>query len=682
MSLYRTVVAGFLGMAMIAAAQTPQAELRFPRSVTEKAGPENSIETRPNIKQPFVVLVKNLTEQERTFTVELEIPADARTKGSKAVKMTSTVTLGAQKSTNVTFTAPPPPKKEEPPKTPAEAKKEAEAALKPEPPAGIPVPISIVGNRREFVFIVRVKNAMNESALGSTKERTVSITVQHPSRYLSEPDVTLQGTGSRRDLVAIVGAPPRKTDATPDLVEQDFEPSVDVRFEFPPQIGLKVANLPEGSYRRPISKTGQQVTLRAENLPYQGTPDVPVKYHFTVDGYPRAFNYSSNVRRAIDLLDTAANKEKRLRTSAVRLYPVGTTTKIRTLEALVTSGTDAVPRIATLPTTDLRFRVETDNEADNSSLQLRIARAGKLVRPTVDLDPDEIIDLGLPKEQRVWLDPAGPDGALFVANTTADHVASVDVSALRGLHELQAVLVEPDPLGGGVPKETKTSYYVVVDETPPPADDIRIAPFPKRLERGKPLPVFVTASDPETFIDKVSVVVGRPGPDGKIIPPDALVVDAVETALGWVAQVPLPVPAPVPPPPPGAPPVAKVPVPPIDITVVATNEVGLSTAKVVRIELVEPLGATLEISVLRGGRPQPDTPVVLIDGEGKQKGAGKTDKKGVIVFTNLPPGVYKATALKEDSSYGLAGYAATTIPDPPPPPTKPIPLIMDLRKRR
>jgi len=465
-------------------------------------------------------------------------------------------------------------------------------------------------------------------------------------------------------------------------VERDFEPAVDVRFEFPPQLGLKVANLPAGSYRRPISRTGQNVTLRAENLPFAGTPDVPVKYHFTVDGYPRAFNYSSNVRRAIDVLDTAANKEKRVTASAVRLHPIGTSTKIKALEALVTSGaTTDVPRFATLPAKELRFRVETDNEADNSNLVLRIARAGAMVRPTVDLDPDEIIDLGLPKEQRVWLDVAGADDSLIVANTTADHVASVDVSALRGLHELQAVLREPDPLNPAVIKETKTSYYVVVDETPPPVDDIRIAPFPKRLERGKPLPVFVTASDPETFIDKVSVVVGKPGPDGKF-PPEALVVDAIETGLGWIAQVPLPVPPPAPPPPPGAPPVKKEPIPPIDITVVATNEVGLSTAKVVRIELVEPLGATIELTVLRGGRPQPDTPVTLVDADGKEKGAGKTNKKGVIVFTNMPPGVYKATALKEDASYGLAGYVAMQVPDPPPPPTKPIPVTMDLRKRR
>ena len=421
------------------------------------------------------------------------------------------------------------------------------------------------------------------------------------------------------------------------------------------------------------------MTLLAENIPYQGAADVRVRYFFTVDGYPRAFTYWSNIRRAVELIDTTANEEKRDRDSAVRMYPVGTTAKIKALETAINSGTVVTPRYATLPTKDLRFRVETDNEADQSNLVLRIARAGTLVRPVTELDPDEVIDLGLPKEQRVWLNPDGEN--IFVANTTADHVASVDVSALRGPHELQAVLREPNPENPADVKETKLSYRLIVDETPPPAEDIRIAPFPPRLERGKPLPVFVTASDPETFIERVAVVVGKPGPDGKF-PPDAILVEAEKLALGWSAQVPLPVPPPAPPPPPGTPPAKKEPIPPFDITVIAENEVGLSTARVIRIELVEPLGGTIELTVLRGGRPQPDTPVTLVDADGKEKGAGKTNKKGVILFTNLPPGVYKASALKEDASYGLAGFVATQVPDPPPPPTKPIPVTMNLVKRR
>src|SRR5262249_42857736 len=156
----------------------------------------------------------------------------------------------------------------------------------------------------------------------------------------------------------------------------------------------------------------------------------------------------------------------------------------------------------------------------------------------------------------------------------------------------------------------------------------------------------------------VTVVVGKPGPDGKF-PPEAVTAEAVQTQLGWVAQVPLPTPAPPPPPPPGTPPAPKAPVPPIDLTVIAENEVGLATPKVVRIELVEPRGATLEVHVERGGRPQPGAAVTLIDAEGKQKGAGVTNAKGVILFENLPPGVYKTSAVKEDSSYGLSAFVAT-----------------------
>src|SRR5262249_7210176 len=386
---------------------------------------------------------------------------------------------------------------------------------------------------RTFAFKVRVKDDQGNPPA----ERTVRITIQHPSKYLQEPDVTLEGTGRRRDLTALI-----------TLKNEPLIPPVDVKFEFPPQLGLKADARGAGSYRRKLEKPGQQVTMRAENLALTAV-DVPVKFYFTVDGYPRAFNYSSNVRRAIEV-NPAANKEKRLTAPAVRLIPIGTGPKYQAMEARVVSGTTTTPRVATLPTKELRFRVEVDNEAPGSVLGLRIARSGALVRAT-DLDPDEVIDLGLAKDERVWLDPAGPDGALLATNTIGDHIATVDVSALRGSHELQAVLKEPDATSPTKVKEFKSSYTLVVDDTPPPAGDIRLGTFPKRLGRRQPLPVFVVASDAETAIGRVGVVLGKPGPDGKL-PPDAPVTFAERTPLGWVAQVPMPAtppPAPAPPPP-------------------------------------------------------------------------------------------------------------------------------------
>jgi hypothetical protein len=628
------------------------------------------LDVRPNTKQPFYIMLKNTTAVQRTYVVDVVGLKGTNLQASKRI------TLEANESKPIAFEPPPPPKKEEPAKTPAEAKKEAEEAAKAEPSAGVPVKTAKLGTGKQgFGFVIRVrKEDAMKGLTPAMPDRPVTITILDPSTYMTEPYVELQGSGGRRGLLATVGTAPFKMEGAKG--EVDLSPSVEVAMVFPPQLALKASDLGAGSYRRSLSRTGQKVDLSAGNLPLTSSP-AQVKFHFNVDGYPRAFTYSVNARREINE-DRKKNKVDRDVSPAVRMFPADNSPKSRALAPQVVSGTLQSPRLATLPSKALRFRIEVDNEPPDAVLLLRIDRSG--LRDFAD--PDEVMDLAEPKDKRVWLDVAGPDGALVVTNTVADRVAEVDVSALRGAHELQAVLkYTVKEATGDRPKEDKFVYNLIVDDTPPPAADIKVGPFPKRLERGKPLPVFISAIDPDTLIERVAVVVGKPGPDGKF-PPEAVTVEAVQTTLGWVAQVPLPTPAPPPPPPPGSPPPPKVPVPPIDLTVIAENEVGLVTPKVVRIELVEPRGATLEVHVERGGRPQPGAAVTLIDGEGKQKGAGVTNAKGVILFENLPPGVYKISSVKEDSSYGLSAYAATTIPDPPPPPEKPIPVLMPLAKRR
>ena len=138
MSLYRPALAGILGLAIAATAQEPDAIL----TLTQGGAAKDSVEVRPNSKQTFKVNVKNNSKQEETFTVELEIPVAGMTPDKPGIVLRKQVTLGGGKDANVAFEPPAPPKKEEPPKTPAEGKKEAEAALKPEPPEGTPVPVS------------------------------------------------------------------------------------------------------------------------------------------------------------------------------------------------------------------------------------------------------------------------------------------------------------------------------------------------------------------------------------------------------------------------------------------------------------------------------------------------------------------------------------------------------------
>jgi hypothetical protein len=648
----------------------------------EGATTDLNIAGRPNTKQPFYVLVKNISKVRRTFVVEL-VSLDA---GAAVLSKSEDIVLEENASGIAKFSPPAPPKKEEA-KTPAEAKKEAAEAMKAEPPAGIPIKLAKLADDGTigFGFKVRVSNKAPAGGLTVTvPDKLVTLTILNPSAYLEEPVVSLEGDVAKRGIRADVKSKSRI--GMGRTREETFEPPVEVNFLFPPQLALKPADRRAGTYQRAITESGQLVTLRA-NLPaIKGTDSV--RFNLTVDGFPRAYAYSLDPARPVrpTLAENRITADKEV---AVRMFPADASPKSQALAAQVMSRpvTLKLYDLFTLPSKALRVRVEVDNEPPGSTLLLRVDRnPGRAFKLEDRPDPDEVIPLGFPKDQRVYLDLAGAGGSLVMANTVADHVATVDVSDLRGRHELQAALRYADPVKPMETKEARFSFNLVVDDTPPPPDDIRVGPFPKRHVKGKLLPVIVTASDPDSGIERVGVFVGKPTPEGKV-PPDAAVVIAERTPLGWVAQVPVPVPPPPPPaPPPPAPPPKKEPFPPFDITVIAENGVGLSTAKVIRIELVEPPGGTIRLLVERGGRPQPGTPVTLRDVAGAEKGVGTTGdgtkgtEKGVVYFRNLPPGVYKMTALKEDSSLGLAGIAAAQIPDPPS--DKPVEVVLPLAKRR
>jgi hypothetical protein len=676
--------AGFFALAAAALAQDPpkagapaeygkNTRAKVTLSLTSKGSAPTTLTSRPNNQvKVFVVIDHDAPVPEKTYRVQLIGPKETTLAPAKTVTVT--------KGTPLPLAFEPPAPKKDAPKKEEPAPKKDDAAPPAEPAPGFPLPVTAPGDgTRSFKFIIRVTN--DPPRAGETPDDfEQTLVVQNPPAYIAEPQVYLTGAGTRgKGVVATVKAEDKKPDpAKPDAPKVDeFVPKVPVNLVFPSQLGVRTTELRAGTYSRDIFRTGQTVELSANNLPLTRRTD-KVKFHLDIDGYARAFTYTLDVNR---LVSTTAS-ENRIQpdprvTPLVRLYPVSASKRARDISDQVTSGTLATPKYPTLPVKDLRFKIEVDNAPGNATLELKVDRAGNRSFAA----PDETLELGGPRDVKVWLDP-GTDGGLWtLTNAVADHVKGVDVSALRGAHALQAVLRIPN-----LPQEQwpRAEYTLLVDDTPPPAEDVDFdyTKFPKRHVKGVPLEVRVQADDPESEVEKVTFYLGKPGPDGKIPDGTPKFVGVRQNVYGrdlnlWVAQVELPAPAPADP---KAPPAPPAPPKAVEVTAVAENGVGLQTPRVVRIELVDPKGGTIHATVKRGGRPQADVEVTLRDAEGKEKGVVKTKADGVARFINLPPGPYRLYAGKPDASTGLIGNTVVTIPDPPL--TRPMEIDLDMAKRR
>ena len=517
-------VAGLFALTVAAFAQDAK-EAKITLSLTPDGKTPTTPVVRPNGQHKLFVVIDHTADlAEKTYKVQLIGPKETTLAAPKTV----TVTKG--KPLALAF-EPPAPKKDAPKKDePAPKKDEEPAAPKAEPPPGFPLPATEeTDGTRTFKFTVRVTNdplKANEKPV----DFPFTVVVMTPAAYIDEPEVFLTGTTRAKGISASVKA----TSKSP---ETDFVPKVPVVLAFPPQLGIRTTELRAGTYSRDLFKTGQKVELSANNLPLTRATE-KVKFHLNVDGYLRAFTYTLDVNRAI----SSTASENRIQfdprdTPVVRMYPVGTGKRARDISSQVSAGTLATPKYPTLPSKDLRFRVEVDRAPPNASLELKIDRTGNRTFSA----PDETIPLGGPREVKVWVDPAGEGGAWTLSNTVADHVAGVDVSTLRGAHAFLAVLKIP-----GQPEEKwpRAEYTLLVDETPPPGEDVDFdyTKFPTRHTKGVPLEVRVWADDPESEVEKVTFYLGKPGPDGKI-PEDAPKFEGVrQNVYGrglnlWVGQI-------------------------------------------------------------------------------------------------------------------------------------------------
>jgi hypothetical protein len=313
-----------------------------------------------------------------------------------------------------------------------------------------------------------------------------------------------------------------------------------------------------------------------------------------------------------------------------------------------------VLRLVADPYTRASAKYRMTAEADN-------VQEGWVVELGLDRDDDkqfvanqgEVVRFPNGRETRYFFSPVGPHGGLVAEASVRDWSWEPDLSGLFGKRALRLQLLGPQqkvreviagaPAGPGAgirvnSPVTEVDGAVIVDGSKP--DELRFIDLPRQLRRGSPLPIRARAVDAESGIRQVVFFVGKSLPDGKV-PDGAVVAQPVNPADRTVWQALLPAPT------------ERAAV--LEVTVQATNNVGLSATETVIIQLVDPTpgapaaAATIRGMVSQGGRPQPDVPVTLRDAQNAIKNKAMTNSAGEYVFKDVPPASYRVEAISTRS---------------------------------
>ena len=563
-----------------------------------------NITVRPNTQQGFSIYVLNDTMDDRTMTVQV---LDA--KGAVMAEGGRTVPL--QKFGRMTLTKPKPPAAPAgtaPPVATAPPPMSPTPSVPP-PPPGFEVKAGLNKKTkvREFTFRVRVTDDRPKQPLKG--ERDVLVTILQPENY------ALPGTPrfSREGTIGLITV---EVSANDKLIGPDCV----VELQIPRQPTLDPMPR-EGVYRRTLT-AGSKAKLSAKVAIVEKIAAVENgAFYVVVDGVPRTVVYK---------LDFQAEAEK-------DMVKQNSSPAIRLVEA----GANAPPlgnMFISMPKDKYPVRVEIDPPAEGT-LAVRLNRS----RTDAFTDADEVITRDSLRHEQVWFDPAGEGGIGLVNVVVRDWVIPLDTRDMRGTYRLQGAIVK------GAADVTQFNARLILDDTAP--DKIVIDQLPAKHIRGKPLPVRVFASDPESPIVKVAVAFAKLTPEGKL-PEGVVLTQAVapspeKKSDPWVAQLPVP---------------ADKKGGPADIVVLATNAVGLTSVTPLAIELVDPpTGGTITGKVFLGSKAQAGVTVLLKDSDGKDKGSAKTNDKGVYEFLDVASGGYHVSAAKADSGIGTKGDAPVRV---------------------
>lgn len=407
-----------------------------------------------------------------------------------------------------------------------------------------------------------------------------------------------------------------------EATDEFFGPPATVRLFLPPYRipGLKAhaKTKSEGTLDRP----GAKATLWAQDF-LERTPSEPGFVYVDVDGYERAFVFRTTFSGA---------SFDRIETQSIRV----------------------LAPVFAQPTANYPVHIEVDNwPGDPLAVRWSLTSANAESR-----DEQPVLDLPTDRDQRIFLDTAGPDGALVFTTHVHDWQRKVDVRAFRDAFRPSAELYDGRRTVATcrtVLSETNVApaETVVFDDTPP--DPVRLSKLDPDVPavRGQALKVVAIGVDPESGIDRIRFYVGPPEEDGK--PPAGakplrrvvIAPNAKPNAAGEVeAQVDLLIP--------------KTQEGPVELIAEFENRVGLKNYASLTVPVTDPPApaaaaaaaktGTITGTVLWGGRiPQPNLNVILYDTMGKEKKAAKTDKNGVYTFKDVEPGEYHVASSKEEN---------------------------------
>jgi hypothetical protein len=441
----------------------------------------------------------------------------------------------------------------------------------------------------------------------------IPLEMANPNQYVDSENAKVEFFPAQK-----VGDEEKKSQLRLELhVGKNFMgPNCRVELVLPPKRipGLVAGQKQGGTYADYLTVDKPSVVLTADDLQFEGAKrGEGGLFYLRIDGYERAVTYKANFPE-----------------QGKPTKPDPVTNRVLRLNA---------PPIAN-PGAPLPVGVEVDNVPGSWTTRLALVRGSA---PVVEAE------FKGPRKVQVLVDPTWKDGALVLKPEASDWSTEVNANGVFGKRDLTVVLLdgekmEQEFLNSARPSEnvTKITETIVFDGTGP--EGIKFVDFPKTLAIGAPLPVKLTASDPESQIKEVVFYVGKPGPDGKP-PKEAELVPGKLVKDLWVAELTPATDRPA----------------TLDVSARVTNGANMTANDTVKIQLV-PAGAAgagagkasiqgvvYEGTRLETGRKQPELVVSLVDDKGVIKDSVKTNKDGVFLFTDVPPGAYRVAAAKTGS---------------------------------